>query len=610
GLERGIANRSAWLVLGAGVALAMLGLGTHPQWAFYAGVFALVWTFPSERIHIARWVVCWAGAVAVAVMLAAVQLLPTWEASQWSARSSGVEATGTLIIGPRTALALLGPSYSYSPPQSWEMQGVFGFFWLTAACAAPLLSRPRVKWQFGVFVALVVFSIGGAALIEWLPGFNLFRVPTRMLLVAAFPLAFLVGVTTDALTRSAWGLEERGAVSRGFRRALLVVGVPTILGLRFFSEGPVWSAFIVTWVAFLVMMPLFIRVLQNRGPSPRMRTALWVVILLVDLLAPIAALPTTRPQAELYPTSPALDYLIAQPHRELLRVMDYDLGHPEERASFLGIGAPMSMVHGVPTTRGYNPLDVRHYREYLAFTVNDSVPVRGNSPYTQQVIPNIRFDLGNPQLFKMLGVTHRIAPTDAPPLPGEWKTQLIDFEPPAPPPLLPDSPRTLPPHALNEAIQPQPRAWIVPRAERWGGYELETLKACDFSKTVLILSEQPLSHPPGERPGAARIADYRPNRVVIELDSSGGWLVLTEVWYPGWKCFVDGAEVPVYRANHAFRAVPVPAGAKQAEFRFEPLSYRIGWWVSLCSACVVVLLGVWKAALHDKYKKNAANLTG
>ncbi len=90
-----------------------------------------------------------------------------------------------------------------------------------------------------------------------------------------------------------------------------------------------------------------------------------------------------------------------------------------------------------------------------------------------------------------------------------------------------------------------------------------------------------------------RITEYRANRVALELDGSGGWLVLSDVWFPGWSCRVDGADVPVYRANHAFRAVPVPAGAKVAEFRFSPPSYRVGWWVSACSLALVLALGVW-----------------
>lgn len=582
-LERGIATRRAGPVVGAGVALALLGLGTHPQWAFYAGLFGLVWTLPAERTHLARWAAGWAGAVAVAVLLAAVQLLPTAEAAGWSARSGEVEASGALIVGLQTALALLGPSLTYAPPHSWETQGIFGVFWLAAAVAAPILARGRVRWQFGVLCGLIVFSIGGAALLEPLPGFGAFRVPSRMLLVAAFPLAFLAGTTTDTATRAAWSLESRAALSRGFRRVAFFVGLPTIVGL-WFTAGPTWWAFVAYWVAVVLALVPFIRLLQPQTSAPA-RTALWLLVLLVDLLAPIAIFPAVKPQAELYPTSPAMSYLTNQ--QPAVRVLDWDTGPADGRASFLGIGSPQSMVHRIGSPRGYNPLDVRHYREFLAFVVDDPRPVRGNSPYTQQVIPN--FEVGNPELFRLLCITHRNAPADAAPMPGTWRTQLIDPAPPAPPPLLPASPDPLPPHTLTDATNSRPRVWIVPRAERLITDHLATLKRCNFDTTVLITSPEPPPFPVGEKPGVARLTEYRPNRATVELDGSGGWLVFSDVWFPGWTCRVDGAEVPVYRANHAFRAVPLPPGAKQAEFVFAPRSYRIGWWISAGSLALVVI---------------------
>ncbi len=592
--ECGIARKRAWSVLCAGIALALLALGTHPQWALYAGMFAVAWTFPRDRADLRAWAACWFGAVVVAAMLAMVQLLPTMEAGQWSARSGKLDASGSLTVGLQTALALLGPSLAYSPPHSWEMQGVFGVYWLAAAVAAPLVCGGRSRWQFGVLCGLVVFAIGGAALVDWIPVFNLFRVPTRMLLIAAFPLAFLAGSTTHVLTQSGWSLEARIALARGFRRVVFVVGMPTILGL-WLASGEVWWAFIAYWVAVVFALPLFVRVLQNQMSDTRARTALWLTILLVDLVSPVAVLPTVKPQADLYPASPALDYLKAQP--DPVRVLDHDIGEGSP-ASFLGIGAPQAMVHGIATPRGYNPLDVRHYREFLAFVVNDPTPVRGNSPYTQQVMPN--FEVGNPTLFELLRVTHRLAPNNAPPLPGAWRVVLDD-----PAPLAPNTPSRLPPHTLNERAKPVPRAWIVPKAERVTGDHLETLKACDFARTVLIASDNALSHPEIAAPGTARIAAYRANRVTVELDGSGGWLVLSDVWFPGWTCRVDGAEVPVYRANHAFRAVPVPAGTKVAEFRFAPRSYRVGWWLSACSLGLVLVFGAATARSRPRVVSSA-----
>ena len=499
GIERAIANRRTWSVLGASVALALLGLGTHPQWAFYSGVFALAWTFPLERAKLLRWAACWGGAVVVAALLCAVQLLPTWEAAQWSARSGEVEASGSLSIGLRTAIALLGPSLSYMPPHTWETQGVFGLFWLTAAVAAPLVARGRVRWQFGVLCGLIIFSLGGAVFFEWLPGFNVFRVPTRMLLVAAFPLAFLAGVTTDAATRSEWALEARTAISRAFRRVAVFVGIPTIVGL-WFASGETWWAFIAYWVAVVLLLVPFIRLLQNQT-SARMAAILWLAVLLVDLLAPIAILPTVKPQAEFYPTSPAMEYLRSQP--QPVRVLDWDVGSEDGRASFLGIGSPQAMVYGIGTPRGYNPLDVKHYREFLGFVVDNPGPLRGNSPLTQQVVPNFDeyegFIIRNPELFRLLAVKYRVAPDYAPPLPGVWKPLLVDPKPPAVPPLLPASPNPLPPHTLTEAKNARPRVWIVPRAERLAADPLETLKRCDFSTTVLLTTTEVPDYPNGEQ---------------------------------------------------------------------------------------------------------------
>jgi uncharacterized membrane protein YfhO len=69
---------------------------------------------------------------------------------------------------------------------------------------------------------------------------------------------------------------------------------------------------------------------------------------------------------------------------------------------------------------------------------------------------------------------------------------------------------------------------------------------------------------------------------------------LTDVWYPGWVCEVDGEPAQVYRADYAFRAVGVTAGTHTVVFRFEPASYRRGRLVSLCAlgavaVCVLVL---------------------
>src|SRR5262245_25849913 len=90
---------------------------------------------------------------------------------------------------------------------------------------------------------------------------------------------------------------------------------------------------------------------------------------------------------------------------------------------------------------------------------------------------------------------------------------------------------------------------------------------------------------------AAAITEYLPNRVEVHVEGDApGFLVLTDVWYPGWVCTVDDEPVPIYRANHAFRAVEVPAGAHDVVFRFEPGSFELGHRITLGSLAAVTAL--------------------
>ena len=52
-------------------------------------------------------------------------------------------------------------------------------------------------------------------------------------------------------------------------------------------------------------------------------------------------------------------------------------------------------------------------------------------------------------------------------------------------------------------------------------------------------------------------------------------------WFPGWKAKVDGRDVPIERVDYLFRGVRIGPGAHTVVFRYEPLSWRIGWIVSL-----------------------------
>jgi hypothetical protein len=66
-------------------------------------------------------------------------------------------------------------------------------------------------------------------------------------------------------------------------------------------------------------------------------------------------------------------------------------------------------------------------------------------------------------------------------------------------------------------------------------------------------------------------AQSEPSQIAIHTTAStAGWLVMSELDFPGWIADVDGTTLPIHRANGLFRAVCVPAGDHAVRFVFHP----------------------------------------
>ena len=91
----------------------------------------------------------------------------------------------------------------------------------------------------------------------------------------------------------------------------------------------------------------------------------------------------------------------------------------------------------------------------------------------------------------------------------------------------------------------------------------------------------------------ARIKEYGPDRVVIDVaTTSDGLLVLTDLYYPGWKVTVRGKRERLFRVNGLFRGVIVKKGRSEVVFFYRPRSFLAGAFVSLLgiTACTVLFL--------------------
>lgn len=86
--------------------------------------------------------------------------------------------------------------------------------------------------------------------------------------------------------------------------------------------------------------------------------------------------------------------------------------------------------------------------------------------------------------------------------------------------------------------------------------------------------------------GSAEIISRSFNSVTLRADfADRGFLVISELFYPGWRAEVDGKETGIFRANGVMRGVAVPPGTHKVEFRYMP-----GW--LLPSVAVSVMAGL------------------
>ena len=84
-----------------------------------------------------------------------------------------------------------------------------------------------------------------------------------------------------------------------------------------------------------------------------------------------------------------------------------------------------------------------------------------------------------------------------------------------------------------------------------------------------------------------------PNRLEYDVKTASDQLVVfSEVYYEkgGWRAYMDGKEVPHFRANYILRAMMVPAGSHKIEFVYTPFSRVFANKVAAGSSIAVILI--------------------
>ena len=562
------------------VALALAGalavLAGYPQGAFHALLASAAWALARARGADRRFLPRCFGAALLGTGLAAVQILPFLEYARLSAvyayRSQWM---APLDVPPAAAITLAMP-YAFGSGVDawgpWQFNIVATYVGLVPLLLAPLGAlaawrRPggRFFTVYTVVAAGLHYGLPGAAHIAALPGLAL-GTNLRLMPHLEFGLCVLgaLGVEALACGEARWrGWPVRAAfvviVLAAFGWVVAHHGAPGARGLAW--PLGVQFALAVGGLTLAALLALCWRATGIAGWGVAL-----VTLQALSVAAPALAYLPRPPARWLYPETPALAWL--RTHAGFDRVVMP--GH-------------VGLLYGLNEAHGYDGLTPRRIAELVGSVGTGTALVHG---YLQNPLEGVGSEALSPAavlaspVVDLLGVRYVMLPAGAGPI---WPHLTVGYDG--------RDARVF----VNERALP--RAFLAFRARCVGDPEAIRLiraRALDLRAEVVLAD---CATPPSLGPAAARpVAELhaaRPDRLRILTESDApALLVVTDTWYPGWRASVDGRPATLWRADHAFRAVTVPAGRHEVELRFVPRSVLAGALVSALSAALVLALVV------------------
>jgi len=567
-------------------------------------------------------------AVSLALLLCAVQVLPTVEFLSVSPRNDGAERTFALTYSmwPWRLITLVAPDFFGNPAQGnywgygnyWEdhaYQGILPFILALTALwyyfkmrrqpAQDLNSEVSASTEAILNVVPFYAVVGAVSLIlamgwntpvylwvlDVVPGFSFFQAPARLLIWFTVAVAVLAGIGAQ------W-FESTDQSRPHWRRFLAACVALTLVGV----SGQVWLAgreltFLVATrnLGILLIIAVILLLLKPASTgSISARERFWqggvVLFVALDLLwVAWPLIPLTSASVYSTPITSA-EALKDQPYRYFV----------DEQFSY--------------------QVKFDHYFQFKTFGPTDLVHLQ---QFKETLVPN-------------LGVYAHLpsANNNDPLVVGRWQTliDLIDKRLPQEQArllammnagaIINNNPVPTWPTILEREVaviqavpKPLPRAYFLSHAvyvdDDRGAVAEITSPGFDPGREVVIIKLEDITVPGSESAPEqmvpARIVAESAGRIRIEIDAPAeGFVVLTDTFYPGWRAAVNGQPVPIWPANLAFRAVAVQAGFHTIDMDYHPLTFTFGLWTSIV-ACFIIGVAMIRLARHSNNHTSHSN---
>ncbi|MEK9162064.1 MAG: YfhO family protein [Chloroflexota bacterium] len=479
-------------------------------------------------------------ACAFALCLTAVQLIPTYELLRETPRASSADYDFVMtysLWGWRLLTALAPDLFGHPADGSywgyaayWEDAIYLGIMPLMFAIYALITARRNKKTHLGDIVflfALLIISVelalGGNTPIfpffyRYVPGFNFFQAPARMLIGYTFAVSLLAGIGADQWKESNrkryW---SRLGVAGSFAMMILgIIGAATLTDAR-----PLTIATSLIGVA-AVSAVTFILTL-NQPTAPKHWVTFTILFIAVDL--GISAI-------RLNPTIDSSFYSLQLSENLSSRTYQYD--QDEYRVKF----------KEYVTFKNFYSLTPQQIRDTMLpnlTILNKTESANNFDPLlTARYINFVKAMEQNPRLLDLADVQTIIKPM-----------------------------RIVSPRVDSKAS----RLRLIPQAQFVSSPQ-ESLAA--ISSPTFDPDSSLILEPLRNTQYGIRITNYQ-LPITTYQDS---YLLLSDSYYPGWRVLVDNQPSQLFIADHLFRAVFVPKGEHTITFEYAQLSFTIGLIIS------------------------------
>lgn len=140
--------------------------------------------------------------------------------------------------------------------------------------------------------------------------------------------------------------------------------------------------------------------------------------------------------------------------------------------------------------------------------------------------------------------------------------------------------------------------------------EIDGLSKVDLHTTAVAESKwkDVLGESKPQTDDEVMLTSYKPDELTYDAKSgSGGVVVFSEIYYPGWTATVDGKPVDIGRVNYVLRAINIPAGEHKIELQFHPTSVATTEAIAYGGyALLLIVIGI---AVYGSVRKKKAEGT-